>query len=68
MARGVLRFLERACARGAQVLIGDPGRAHLPGRRLRTVAAYSVTDAAPLADAEVDHVYVLRLMRKGDQS
>ena len=64
MARAVLRFLEGASARGAQVLIGDPGRAHLPGGRLRTVATYSATDAAPLADAELEHVHVLRLINK----
>jgi predicted nicotinamide N-methyase len=66
MARAVLRFLERAAARGAYVLVGDPGRAHLPGGRLRTVATYSATDAAPLADAEVEQVYVLRLIRPDD--
>jgi predicted nicotinamide N-methyase len=68
MARNVLRFLEGASARGAQVLIGDPGRAHLPGGRLRTVATYSATDAAPLADAELEHVYVLRLIDKTTNS
>jgi predicted nicotinamide N-methyase len=64
MARAVLRFLEGASARGAQVLIGDPGRAHLPGSRLRTVATYSATDAAPIADAQLEHVHVLRLINK----
>jgi predicted nicotinamide N-methyase len=62
MASAVLRFLEGASAHGAQVLIGDPGRAHLPGGRLQTVATYAATDAAPLADAEVEHVYVLGLI------
>src|SRR5262249_53717120 len=65
MARGVLRFLEAASARGAQVLVGDPGRDALPGGRLRTVATYPTTHAALLADAEIEHVYVLRLMRDG---
>jgi predicted nicotinamide N-methyase len=67
MARSILRFLERAAARGAQVLIGDPGRAHLPGGRFRTVATYPAADAALLADAEVEHVYVLRLIRPDGQ-
>jgi predicted nicotinamide N-methyase len=68
MARAVLRFLEAASARGAQVLIGDPGRAELPGGRLRTVATYAATHAALLGDAEIEHVHVLRLMRHGDTS
>jgi predicted nicotinamide N-methyase len=62
MARAVLRFLDGASARGAQVLIGDPGRADLPGGRFRTVATYPATPAALLGDAEIEHVYVLRLV------
>jgi predicted nicotinamide N-methyase len=67
MSRAVLRFLESASTRGAQVLIGDPGRADLPGGRLRTVATYPATPAALLGDAEIEHVHVLRLIRRGQQ-
>ena len=48
-----------ACnAAGISVLVGDPGRAHLPRAQLRAVAAYAVRDfgaaqAAPAVRAEV---------------
>ena len=62
MAQAVLPFLERARKRGAQVLVGDPRRGYMPGGRLRIVASYSATNAAALADAEIEQVHVLRLM------
>jgi len=62
MAQSVLRYLERASARGAQVLVGDPGRPHLPDSRLTVLATYSAADAAALADAEIEHVHVFQLM------
>jgi predicted nicotinamide N-methyase len=55
----VLPFLERATTR-AQVLIGDPGRSDLPTDRLSVVATYRATNAGTQADAEIDHVHVLR--------
>jgi predicted nicotinamide N-methyase len=61
MARAVLPFLERASARGADVLIGDPGRVALPGGRLRIVATYPAANAGTLADAELEQIHVLRL-------
>jgi len=66
MAQSVLRYLERASARGAQVLVGDPGRPHLPDSRLRVIATYPATDAAALADAEIEHVHVFQLMPPDD--
>jgi len=60
MAEAVLRFVGRASARGAQVLLADPGRADLPGDRLEVIATYSADGAAEHADAEIEHVYVLR--------
>ena len=59
MALAFLPFLERATAR-AQVLIGDPGRPTLPTERLSVVATYCAANAGTLADAEIDHVHVLR--------
>jgi predicted nicotinamide N-methyase len=44
MTGRVLEFLLRARAGGAEVLVGDPGRAYLPGDRLEPVAAYQVPD------------------------
>jgi predicted nicotinamide N-methyase len=61
MTQAVLPFLERASARGALVLVGDPGRADLPGGRLTVVATYPAADAGVLADAEFEQVHVLRL-------
>jgi predicted nicotinamide N-methyase len=61
MAETVLPVLERACARGARVLVGDPGRADLPRGRLQTLATYWAADAAAATDAEVKWVHVLEL-------
>ena len=36
----MLPFVERATARGATVLIGDPGRGHAPDTMLETLATY----------------------------
>jgi predicted nicotinamide N-methyase len=47
MTDRVLPFLEAARARGAEVLIGDPGRVYLPEDRLSAVATYEVRDTEP---------------------
>jgi predicted nicotinamide N-methyase len=39
-------FLHRVAARGAQVLVGDPGRGHLPQDRMKIVASYPAPAAA----------------------
>jgi predicted nicotinamide N-methyase len=44
MTERVLPFLDAARARGAEVLIGDPGRAYLPSERLVAVAEFDVPD------------------------
>jgi predicted nicotinamide N-methyase len=44
MTGRVLEFLLRARAGGAEVLVGDPGRAYLPGDHLTKVAVYEVPD------------------------
>lgn len=46
LAVQVTRFLDRCLGAGIEVLIGDPGRAHLPRARLRLLAEYPVTDFA----------------------
>jgi predicted nicotinamide N-methyase len=61
MAETVLPVLESARARGARVLVGDPGRADLPRGRLQTLATYWAADAAAATDAEVKWVHVLEL-------
>jgi predicted nicotinamide N-methyase len=44
LADRVLAFLDCCFATGMTVLIGDPGRAHLPRSRLRLLAEYPVSD------------------------
>lgn len=44
LARRVTAFLDRCRAAGSDVLVGDPGRVHLPRSRLRLLAEYAVHD------------------------
>lgn len=60
-AERMLRFLERAEASGATVLIGDLGRSHLPKDRLVPVAAYDVPVEAALEDRPVKRTTIWRL-------
>lgn len=59
LARRVLPFLRRCRDAGAQILIGDPGRASLPRTRLKQVAALDVSDFGS-ARAAPAGVYRLR--------
>jgi predicted nicotinamide N-methyase len=61
MAKRVLSLLERARARGADVLIGDPGRAFLPRHLLRELDAHDVPVLADLENAPVKRVMILTL-------
>ena len=56
-----LRFLRRATASGADVLVADPGRAFLPATELIPLAAYEVPVLTVLEDASVKRVTVYRL-------
>ncbi|BFV55341.1 methyltransferase [Kitasatospora sp. CMC57] len=62
MAARFLPFLERACRRGAVVLVGDPGRAYLPAERFQKVAQYEVPVSADLEDKPVKTTTVWRLV------
>ncbi|MBC2803898.1 methyltransferase [Rhizobium leguminosarum bv. viciae] len=44
LALRVMAFLRRCQASGVEVLIGDPGRAHLPQDKLRRIATHAVAD------------------------
>ncbi|WP_292146270.1 methyltransferase [Mesorhizobium sp.] len=48
-------------ARGAEVLVGDPGRAYLPRAGLQSLAVYQVPVTRELEDAEVKRTTVWRL-------
>ncbi len=60
MANAVMPFLKRARARGATVLVGDPGRSDLPRELMKIVATYPARSAAAFADAGVEQVHVLQ--------
>ncbi|MFJ5121300.1 MULTISPECIES: class I SAM-dependent methyltransferase [unclassified Kitasatospora] len=61
MAARFLPFLERARARGARVIVGDPGRAYLPRDRFTALAAYDVPVVADLEDADLKTTTVWQL-------
>jgi predicted nicotinamide N-methyase len=53
-------WFDRLAARGAEVLIGDPGRSYLPKERLVALAVYQVPVTRALEDAEVKRTTVWR--------
>jgi len=53
LAGRVTGFLERGHARGADVLVGDFGRAYLPRDRLAPLTAYDVPGLSMLEDCDV---------------
>ncbi len=61
MAERVIAWLSALSARGATVLIGDPGRSYLPKERLEAVATYEVPVTRALEDAEIKRSSVWRL-------
>ena len=58
MAARVLAWLEAAARRGAQVLIGDPGRTYFPREGLVRLAEYQVPTTRELEDMEVKRTAV----------
>ncbi|KWV29676.1 methyltransferase [Micromonospora rifamycinica] len=60
LARRMLPYLRRAAEGGAQVLVGDPDRGHLPAEALELVASYPVPTTEPSVDSAVRRVQVLR--------
>ncbi len=60
LAGPMLAFLERAAARGARVLVGDPGRDHATRHGLEAVTEYHVPTPCTPEDAMVTSVQVLR--------
>ena len=59
-AERVTAWLAALQARGARVLVGDPGRSYLPKDRLEAVATYEVPVTRALEDAEVRKTSVWR--------
>ena len=60
-AERAFAFLAAQAARGAMVLIGDPGRSYLPKDRLRKLAEYKVPVTRDLEDAEIKNTAVWTL-------
>jgi predicted nicotinamide N-methyase len=60
-AKRALAFVTRQAARGATVLIGDPGRSYLPKERLTMLAEYSVPVTRELEDNEIKRTAVWTL-------
>lgn len=65
LAARVIEWLERLAARGATVLVGDPGRAYLPTARLVRLATYEVPVTRALEDADVKRSSVWAVGRTG---
>jgi predicted nicotinamide N-methyase len=59
-AERVAAWLADLHARGATVLVGDPGRAYLPRERLERLAGYEVPVTRALEDAEIKRTGVWR--------
>jgi len=59
-AERIDRWLSAHHAKGATVLIGDPGRSFLPADRLEKLAEYEVPVTRDLEDREVRHAKVWR--------
>jgi predicted nicotinamide N-methyase len=60
MTGQVLDFLRRVVGRGAECLVGDPGRAYLPREHLDLVAVYDVPVPQTLEDTPVKRTTVWR--------
>ena len=65
LAGRVLPWLQRARARGIEVLVGDPGRRYLPSGDLVRLASYDVRTTTELEDLERKQAWVYAL-RAGD--
>jgi len=60
LAERVTAWLAGLHARGATVLVGDPGRSYLPRDRLEQLATYEVPVSRALEDAEIKRSSVWR--------
>jgi predicted nicotinamide N-methyase len=60
----VTGFLDRCLCAGIKVLIGDPGRAHLPRKRLRVIAEYPVGDFGQARETAIKPSFVFALEPK----
>jgi len=68
MAEAATPWLADLAARGAEVLIGDPGRAYLARDRLEQVCEYRVPVTRALEDAEIKRAAVYRFAETKDRA
>jgi len=61
LAGKMMRFAERAHARGAAVFIGDFGRAYLPRGQLTPLASYDVPGQSMLEGSDIKHTTIWAL-------
>lgn len=61
MAEKVTRWLGQLAQRGAQVFVGDPGRAYLPQANLTQLAEYRVPTTRALEDQEIRRTSVFSM-------
>lgn len=58
LADRLIPWFSKLAARGARIIVGDPGRAYLPKDRLEQLAVYTVPVTRALEDAEVKRTTV----------
>jgi predicted nicotinamide N-methyase len=58
----IVPWFSALAARGATVLVGDPGRAYCPRERMQALATYSVPVTRALEDSEVKKTTVWRFL------
>ncbi len=58
LADRLIPWFAKLAARGAHIIVGDPGRAYLPKDRLEQLAVYTVPVTRALEDAEVKRTTV----------
>ncbi|MET0132396.1 MAG: 50S ribosomal protein L11 methyltransferase [Kibdelosporangium sp.] len=66
MTTRMMPFINRLQDRGVTVLVGDPGRAHLPRNRFAEVVRYRVPVPKALEDAEIKTTIVWRPLTPAD--
>lgn len=61
-AHRLVPWLDSLAARGAKILVGDPGRAYLPKAGLEKLAVYEVPVTRALEDSEIKRTTVWRFI------
>lgn len=61
-AARIVPWFQALAARGALVLVGDPGRSYLPKERLEKLAVYQVPVTRALEDSEIKKTTVWRFL------